>query len=77
MFAASKNKDVVELNMNLDVVKRFKGRNSRPTTIDVNENYLVVGYERVGGVGYVDVHCRKELDQSGTHGKRMVRNFGL
>ena len=77
MFAASENKDVVQLNMNLDVVKRFKGRNSRPTTIDANENYLVVGYQRLGDTGYVDVHCRKELDLSGTHGKRMVRNLGL
>ena len=42
IFAASRNKDVLELNMNLDVVKKFKGRNSHPYTIDANENHLVV-----------------------------------
>ena len=71
IFAASEDEDVVELNMNLELIKKYKGRNKQPLTIDANENYLVVGYRS----GYVDVHDRKELDQDGTHQKRMVSNF--
>ena len=73
IFAASRDNDVVELNMNLDVVKKFKGRESRPFTIDANENYLVVGYYRESG--FVDVHSRNELDQSGLYQKITVSNF--
>ena len=69
IFAASQDKEVVELDMNLDIVKKFNGRNAQPYTVDANENHLVVGY--AGGV--VDVHSRKELDQNGTHKKIMVR----
>ena len=72
IFAASKNKDVVELNMSLEIVKKFTGRNCQPFTIDANENYLVVGYQ-FGG--YVDVHRRKELDRNGTHLKTVASNF--
>ena len=77
IFAASENKDVVELNMNLDVVKNFHGRNSQPFTIDANENSLVVGYDGSPrrGPGYVDVHSRTELDENGTYKKIMVRNL--
>ena len=75
IFAASKDTDVVELNMNLEVVKKFKGRNSQPLTIDANENYLVVGYEKIDSTGYVDVHSKTELDQNGAHGQRTVRTF--
>ena len=70
IFAASNYKDVLELNMNLDIVKKFEGRDRQPYTIDANENYLVVGYKYYGG--YVDVHSRKELDQSGKHRKITV-----
>ena len=69
IFAASKNKDIVELNMNLDVVKKFKGRDDQPFTINANENYLVVGYRYD-----VDVYSRQELDQSGTQRKVTVGN---
>ena len=62
IFAASRNKDVIELNMNLDVVKNFKGRNSQPLTIDANENYLIVGFGFMSG--FVEVHSRTELDQT-------------
>ena len=72
IFAASQY-NFVELNMNLDVVKTFKGRNAQPTTIDANANYLVVGYR--GSVGYVDVHGRTELGQNGTYGQKTVRTF--
>ena len=80
IFAASENKDVVELKMNLKVVKKFHGRDTQPSTIDANENYLVVGYRmnfswKIDYVGYVDVHSRHELDQNGTHQKRMVNSF--
>ena len=75
IFAASKNKDVVELNMNLDVVKKFKGRDDQPLTIDACDTFLVVGYRMIDYVGYVDVHSRNELDQNGTHQKRTVRHF--
>ena len=68
VFAASEKKNVVELNMNLDVVKKFKGRESRPFTIDANENYIVVGY----GTGFVDVHGRNELDRYGLYQKISV-----
>ena len=59
--------------MNLDVVKKFKGRNSQPYTIDANENYLVVGYDY--GSGSVDVHSRKELGQNGMYQKIMVSDL--
>ena len=72
IFAVSKDKDVVELNMNLDEVKKFKGRNAQPLTIDANESYLVVGYRVINSTGYVDVHSRIELDQHGTHGQKTV-----
>ena len=75
IFAASKDRDVVELNMNLEVVKKFNGRNAQALTIDANENYLAVGYERIDNIGYVDVHSRTELDQNGTYGRRTVRHF--
>ena len=71
IFAASKNKDVVELNMNLDVVKKFKGRDCQPFTIDANDKYLAVGYES----GFVDVHSRNELDQNGMYQIITVSNF--
>ena len=64
IFAASENKDLLELNTNLDIVKKFTGRNSQPYTIDVNENYLVVGYLYSG---LVDVHSRNERDQNGKY----------
>ena len=69
IFAASSNKDVVELDMNLDVVKKFKGRDSQPYTVDANQDYLVIGYAS----GSIDVHSRKDLDQNGTHEKIVVR----
>ena len=72
IFAASKNKDVLELNMNLEIVKKFTGRDYQPYTIDANENYLAVGYS---WYGYVDVHSRKELDRNGTQLKTMASNF--
>ena len=75
IFAASKNKDVVELNMNLDVVKKFKGRDDQPLTIDACDTFLVVGYRMIDYVGYVDVHSRNELDKNGTYQKRTVSNF--
>ena len=71
IFAASNNKDVLELNMNLDVVKKFTGRDSVPLSINANENNLVVGY--FGQL--VDVHIRKELDQSARHGQKLVTVF--
>ena len=72
IFAASGNKKTIELNMNLEVVRKFRGQNEWPITIDANENYLVVGYP---WPGYVDVHNRKELDQDGTHQKKIVSNI--
>ena len=69
VFAASKN-NVVELNLNLEVAKKFKSRQSKPFTMDANENYLVVGYES----GAVDVHNRKQLDRGETQ-KRMVSDL--
>ena len=72
IFAASINKDVVELNMNLEIVKKFTGRSYQPYTIDANENYLAVGYRTDGRV---DVHSRKELDRNGTHLKTMASRF--
>ena len=69
IFAASENKDVYELIMNLNVAKKFKGRNCQPHTIDANENYLVVGY----GSGFVDVHSRKNLHRNRMYPKIMVR----
>ena len=68
IYASSKNKDVVELNLNLDIVKSFKGRDSQPLTIDANENYLVVGY----GSGFVDVHSKNDSDQNGMYRKVLV-----
>ena len=67
IFAASRN-NVIELNMNLDVVKKFKGRDSQPYTIDANEKYLVVGY----GSGFVDVHSKKDRYQNGVYQIVMV-----
>ena len=64
IFAAS-YRDVVELNLFLDVVKKFEVRGD---TIDANENYLAVGY----GSGFVDVYSRKELDRNGTCKKVVV-----
>ena len=72
IFAASKNKAAVELDMTLNIIKKFDGRNSQPVTIDANQNYFVVGYNQTGAV---DVHCRKELAQNGSHPKRMVKNL--
>ena len=68
IFAASNNKDVLELNMNLDVVKKFTGRDSVPLSINANENNLVVGY--FGQL--VNVHIRKELDHNARHGQKLV-----
>ena len=69
MIAASRDKDVVELDMNLDVVKKYECRDFQPYTVDANKNHLVIGYQ----CGVIDVHSRKELDQNGTHKKIMVR----
>ena len=71
IFAASKNNDVVGLNMSLNVVKKFKGQDSQPLSIDASQKYLIIGYEN----GHVDVHSLNELDQNGTHQKRMASNF--
>ena len=70
IFAASKNK-VVQLDMNLDILKKFEGRNAEPLKVDANESYLVVVYDG----GDIDVHSRKELDQNGTNKKIMVSRF--
>ena len=51
IFAACEN-NVIELNLSLDVVKKFHSRNSQPLTIDASENYLVLGYLTSG---YVDL----------------------
>ena len=59
--------------MSLDVVKKFKGRNSQPLSIDASKNYLIIGYRN----NHVDVHSLNELDQNGTHQKRMASNFFL
>ena len=77
IFAVAENKDAVELNIKLDVVKIYKCRNTQPLTIDANKNYLVVGYDSAssGYVSYVDVHNRNQLDQDRTHQKRMVSKF--
>ena len=69
IFAATISDNVVELSMNLDVVKNFDGRNSQPYTMDANENYLVVGYE----YAFVDVYSRKEHDGNGAYRRVMVR----
>ena len=71
IFAAAQN-NVVELNMTLEVVKTFSGRNAQPFTIDANERYLVVGYKCVEFIGQVDVHSRKELEQDGKYRKILV-----
>ena len=71
VFAASKNNHVFELNMNLESVKKFSGRNYQPYTMDVSNNYLVIGYR---DSGYVDVYSRKE-DTNGTEKKIMVSSF--
>ena len=68
IFAVSNNKDVLELNMNLDVVKKFTGRNSVPLSINANDNNLVVGYSD----HCVCVHIRKKLDQNARHGQKLV-----
>ena len=74
IFAASKNKDILELNMNLETIKKFKGRKYRSFSMDSSDSYLVVGYNNFDKTNYVDVHSRKELGQNGYH-KRMVSNF--
>ena len=74
IFAAGHNEEdgclgfLVELNLILDVVKKFEGRGDEPVKIDANENYLAVGY----GSGFVDVYSRKELDRNGTCKKVVV-----
>ena len=73
IFAAGYNEDdclgsLVELNLILDVVKKFEGRGDEPVTIDTNENYLAVGY----GSGFVDEYSRKKLDRNGTCKKIVV-----
>ena len=68
IFASFEKTDVVELNMNLNIIKKFEGRDSQPTTMDANENFLAVGYECI-----TYVHSRKELNQNGTNKKIMVR----
>ena len=60
IFAASNSKDVVELNMNLGVVKKFTGRYCQPLTIDASEPYLIIGYKSCNYDGFVDVHSRRE-----------------
>ena len=76
IFAARGNNQIFELDINLGIVRKFKGRFYRPLTIDVNENYLVIGYKwRTNSYGYVDVHSRNEVDQNGTYHKRMVSFF--
>ena len=74
IFAASENEKVVELNMNLNLVKKFNGHRSRPFTIDATTNYLAVGYRKVDFIGHVEVHSRKNQGQNGTHQKILVRN---
>ena len=61
--------------MNLEVVKKFKGRDSQPYTIDVNQNYLVIGCGYSYIYGSVDVHSRKELGQNGMYKKIMVSDL--
>ena len=82
VLAASGANDVFELNMSLEVAKKFKGRQySQAVAIDANENYLVVGYLSTENftdrppeeVGYVDIHSRKELAKNGAYQKIMVR----
>ena len=61
--------------MNLNGMKKFRARGSYPcsypSTIDANENYLVVGYKLDKQASdrdryvYVDVHSRKELNNYG------------
>ena len=81
IFAASKNRNVLELDKNLALIKKFKGRNLQPLTIDANENHLVVGYGDLQVklfacyVAYVDVHSRKKFDNNGTYEKILVSNF--
>ena len=70
IFVASKD-NVVELDLNLEVAKKFRSQEIKPHTIDANENYFVVGYES----GIVDVHSRKKSGYKGTLQKRMVSNF--
>ena len=60
---------VFELNLILDVVKKFEARDDVPNTIDANENYLAIGY---WCSPYVDVYSRKELDRNGTCKKVVV-----
>ena len=90
IFAASKNKEnkenIVELNLNLNVVKKFKGRTSsynnehnRPYTIDASENYVAVGYDSTKRglyrTAFFDVHSRKYFDENGAYQKLMVSKF--
>ena len=81
IFAASDNEEIIELNMDLDVVKKFPGRDTfgiLPFTMDANENYLVVGWDvaakRINDrSGYVDVHSRKKPNTK--HQMIMVSTF--
>ena len=54
----------------MDVIKKFKGQDSQPFTMDANKNYLVVG--DVAAYESVVVHSRNEFDQSGFYQKVMV-----
>ena len=90
IFAASKDKDVVELTMKLNIVKKFKGRNTQPVTIDANENYLVVGYKprmeedlapcwppynASAYVGHVDLHTLNHHESKNVHCEIMVSDI--
>ena len=73
--AASQSKDIVELSMNLQVVKRFKNRNVTPRAIDASKDYLVIGYassDETPNIGQVDIHSRRERDKNGIHQQRVV-----
>ena len=72
IFAAAENRDIVELDISLNVIKEFKigpdRRNYRPRAIDANEKFIVVGWHF-----FVDVYSRKEPFPNGSH--RRVSNF--
>ena len=46
VFAASRDQDITELNLELDTIKihRGTGCKQKPTAMDANEEYLIVGY---------------------------------
>ena len=71
IFAASEKMDVLELDLELYTIRKFQGRDTQPFAIDVDEKYLIIGYQS----GQVDVHNRNELDQNGKYQKRSVSNF--